>query len=219
MNDIRHIVWDWNGTLLDDTALTVRAAGAALAAIGVPRELTVEHWREIAVRPIYTTYTGLAGAELTPDQWRVIQDVWLATYVAGADAVGLNPAALAALDQATALGMTQSIVSLHKEDVLHEHAADLGIADRFTAISGTRGPWTSGNHSKAGEVRHQLSGLGIDPAHALMIGDMVDDAHQARDAGVAVVLVPSGDTSLTRLVASGYPVAESLVAAVLGQVI
>ena len=210
---IRHIIWDWNGTLLDDTALTVRAANAALAAIGHRIELTVEHWREVATRPIYDTYSNLTKTHLDTDQWAEVGQVWLATYLAGLPEVGLNPTAQSALDEAAAHGWTQSIVSLHQEQALRRHVTALGIADRFTGICGAGADWIDGL-TKAETVTTQLSALGLRPHQALMIGDMEEDAIEAVRAGAVPVLVPTGDTSRQRLESTGFPVADTLLAAV-----
>jgi len=213
---IRHIVWDWNGTLLDDTALTVRSARAALAAIGHPRQVSVADWRRIATRPLCIVYEQLVDGPLTSDQWQVVETVWARTYLDGLSGVGLNPTARAALAEAHARGITQSIVSLHTETELRAHVAALGMTDLFTHVTGSHGNWGGHRPSKAAEVRSQLADLDLPPSQALMIGDMEDDAREAGEAGTAVVLVPTGDTSEERLLASGYPVADSLIGAVRG---
>ncbi|MDR0848799.1 MAG: HAD hydrolase-like protein [Propionibacteriaceae bacterium] len=211
---VRHIVWDWNGTLLDDTPATVRAAMAGLNAIGHPVDLTVESWREIATRPLHDIYERLVGSPLNLDQWKIVEDVWLETYVSSLSTVSLNPTALPALDEAASRGITSSIVSLHLETELRAHVEALGIADRFTHIRGSQDMGAGIRPSKADEVDGQLADLGIRPDEAAMIGDMADDGREGVEAGVHVVLVPTGDTSKRRLVASGFPVADSLLDAV-----
>ena len=211
---IRHIVWDWNGTLLDDTPLTVQAAMAGLAAIGHPVDLTVETWRQIATRPLHDIYGPLVGRPLEIDQWITVEDVWMQTYISHLSSVGLNPMALAALDEAEAHGITSSIVSLHLESELRAHVEALGMTKRFTHISGSQDIGVGIRPSKADEVRSQLAHVGLRPDEAGMIGDMTDDGREATTAGVHVVLVPTGDTSKARLVASGFPVADTLLDAV-----
>ena len=211
---VRHIIWDWNGTLLNDTALTVRSAMAALDAVGQPKNLTVDMWRQVSTRPLRETYTRLVDTPLGEDQWQVLENVWMATYVSGLPEVGLNPMARQALDDAASAGLTQSIVSLHIESELRANVEAMGIANVFTHISGARSVSQCVRPPKSAEVRSQLADLGLDPWQVVMIGDMVDDAREASEAGVRVVLVPTGDTSRERLVASGYPVADSLVDAV-----
>ncbi|MCL2785252.1 MAG: HAD hydrolase-like protein [Propionibacteriaceae bacterium] len=214
MGQIRHIIWDWNGTLLDDTALTVRAAMAGLAAIGHPREISLEQWRQVATRPLLNTYKALMTAPLLPQHWKTIEDVWHEVYRTNFTDVQLNETTLASLDEAQSRGMTQSIVSLHRETILQEDVASFGITDRFTHITGTTQGFSEKYVSKADEVRTQLADLNLDPSQVVMIGDMIDDAAEGVAAGVEVILVPVGDTSASRLTASGYPTAESLMDAV-----
>lgn len=216
---VRHVVWDWNGTLLSDTALNVRSVIAGLAAIGKPRDLTVDQFRRLATRPLRSIYTDLLGTPLGQDEWDTVEAVWLATYVDGLVDAALSDGAVAALDEVAARGWTQSIVSLHVEAELVAHVAALGLTGRFTHVSGSLGSWGSTRKSKADEVRGQLAGLGLEPEQALMIGDMIDDGLQARAAGTAVVLVPTGDTSRERLLASGFPVADSLLSAIRGELV
>ncbi len=147
--------------------------------------------------------------------WLTVAGVWLETYLAGLPDVGLNPLAVAALDEARERGMTQSIASLHRHDELRDHVAALGIADRFTEISGSDCDW-SVPASKAAQIARHLALAGVRPESGLVIGDMADDAAEARQAGSRAVLVTSGDTARERLLASGFPVADSLLAAVRG---
>jgi len=212
--EVRHIIWDWNGTLLDDTWLTVHAASTVLEAFGKPRDLTIEDWRQVATRPLIDTYVHLLGTEIDEEQWESLAQIWLDAYLSRQPEVGLNPMALSALEDAASMGLTQSIVSLHTESELRAEVGALGIADLFTHICGSRVSWGERRPPKSAEVRSQLQDLGVDPREALMIGDMEDDAREARDAGVRVVLVPTGDTSRERLVASGFPLADSLTDAV-----
>ena len=214
MREIRHIIWDWNGTLLDDGNLTVRAAQAALAAVGHPMELTRPIWRQVATRPLEITYEKLAGTTLTASQWQTINTVWLETYLAGFGEVALNPLARPALAEAAAHGLTQSIVSLHFEKELLHDVAALGVDGYFTSVTGSHGGGIGVSLSKADIVQNQLAELGIEPQQALMIGDMKDDGDEATKAGVPAILVSTGDTSRERLVASGYPIADSLLDAV-----
>jgi phosphoglycolate phosphatase len=42
----RHIIWDWNGTLLDDAQAGVNAINAMLAARGLS-PITLSHYRDV----------------------------------------------------------------------------------------------------------------------------------------------------------------------------
>ena len=187
---------------------------ASLEAIGYPTELTVDQWREIATRPIRDVYSHLAGIELDSDQWCALEEAWVDNYLVYYDQVDLNPTCLQALEAVAQAGMTQSIISLTRESQLRENVDSLGITDWFTHISGSRQSWNGEHPSKAAEVHRQLADLGVDHSQVVMVGDMIDDAREAKEAGVSAILVSTGDTSRQRLLDSGHTIADSLISAV-----
>jgi phosphoglycolate phosphatase-like HAD superfamily hydrolase len=63
-------------------------------------------------------------------------------------------------------------------------------------------------------VAGHLARLKVDPAAAGLIGDLVDDARAAAQAGVSVVLYSGGFGAPAHLAATGAPVADSLAEAV-----
>ncbi|MCL2316997.1 MAG: HAD family hydrolase [Actinomycetia bacterium] len=212
---IRHVFWDWNGTLLADTLLSVHAVEATLASLGLSIPVTVERWRDVATRPVEVSFRALIGHDLTLPQWHAAEDAYLDAYVAGVAEVGLTPGALDALTRLREAGLSQSIVSLHPQDALEADIARLGVAHHFGTIAG-RGPVGShgGFPDKADLVREQAGLLGVDIGRTVLFGDMVDDATSAHRAGAQGVLVATGDTSRERLVASGFPVVDTLAEAV-----
>src|SRR4051812_17359014 len=57
---VTHLVWDWNGTLLDDLDLVVAATNAAFAVVGGPAVTAEEHRRDFR-RPIVDYYAHVLG--------------------------------------------------------------------------------------------------------------------------------------------------------------
>jgi phosphoglycolate phosphatase-like HAD superfamily hydrolase len=211
---IRHVVWDWNGTLLADTDLTVTSANAALGAIGLDVVVTKTDWRRHTTRPIRLTYNALAGRDLTDAEWLVVQDVWMGRYLEGFPQVPLAAEAPAALERVRRLGLTQSIVSLHVARELTDHVAARGVAGYFAAVDGAPDQaGAGGTPSKAAMLGAHLKHLGLEPAAVVMVGDMADDALAAQAVGARAVLVATGDTAPERLAATGSPVAPNLLAA------
>jgi phosphoglycolate phosphatase-like HAD superfamily hydrolase len=209
------VVWDWNGTLLADTDLTVASANAAFSAIGQPVHVTKAAWQRHTTRPIRATYDALAGRQLAEPEWQVIQTVWMSHYLAGFPQVPLASDAVPALDLAAQLGLSQSIVSLHLASELTGHVAARGVSHRFVRITGAPDQaGAGGTPSKATLLATHLTALDLAPAQVLMVGDMADDALAAAAVGAQAVLVATGDTSAERLAATGFPVAPDLVAAI-----
>ena len=60
---VRHIVWDWNGTLLDDLAVVVAAVNDTLATVGrLP--ITIEEYGARYTRPVLLFYERLLGRSI-----------------------------------------------------------------------------------------------------------------------------------------------------------
>ncbi len=56
-----HVIWDWNGTLIDDIDLCVRSVAAILDAHGMPR-VTVEEHRRLFRMPVRDFYRMFRSA-------------------------------------------------------------------------------------------------------------------------------------------------------------
>ena len=67
LNSYATIIWDWNGTLIDDVALCASLVTRALAERGIG-PVSVEQYRAVYQHPIKNVYTAL-GAPLTDDEY------------------------------------------------------------------------------------------------------------------------------------------------------
>ncbi len=203
-----HLVWDWNGTLLDDAALVVAATNATLGQLGAPAVSVEDHRRDFA-RPIAAYYERLLGRDVGRDDFAALDEAFHVAYRAGLDDV---PLAVDARDALAAWGGTQSLLSMFFHDdlvaLLHRHALD----EAFGRVDGLRA--VVGGGPKAPHLVAHLAALGIAPAEAVMVADTLDDLEAARTVGTAIVLYDGGMTSRDRLVATGAPVASTLLDAV-----
>jgi phosphoglycolate phosphatase-like HAD superfamily hydrolase len=109
-------------------------------------------------------------------------------------------------------GGTQSLLSMASHGHLVPLVSERGLTHHFTRVDG-RGVG-SVDDSKARHLVTHLAEQDIDPATVVLIGDVDDDAHAAREAGAHAILVASGLMSRTRLEATGHPVVSSPVDAV-----
>ncbi len=210
-----HIVWDWNGTLLDDLPLILDAANAALGRFGAG-PITVTEYRDRFTRPIVGFYAWALDRDVTDDEVEVIDQAFFDHYHAGLDSVGLNEEALDAVARTAEQGATQSILSMWWHDRLVPAVERLGLADPMVLVDGLRG--TAGESKTAHLADHldELARLvpGIGAADITVIGDVADDAAAASASGAACVLVDTGSQSRSALEATGSPVMSSLCEAV-----
>ncbi|MBU1494052.1 MAG: HAD family hydrolase, partial [Actinobacteria bacterium] len=124
---MRHIVWDWNGTLFDDLHIVVDSVNASLARFGegpIDAARYQAHYR----RPVRLFYDSLLGRPIGDDMWHTIDRVFHETYHGALDRAALAPDAVEAMDAVLAGGGTQSILSMwwHEQLVPAVAAFDLG---------------------------------------------------------------------------------------------
>lgn len=203
-----HLVWDWNGTLLNDLNLVVAATNAALVAAN-GRVVTAHEHRARFRRPISDYYADLLGRPVDPDEFRRLDKIFHDAYRAGLIDCRL---ATDATDAIRTWSGTQSLLSMWFHDELVPTVETYGLTGMFVRVDGLRG--TVGGDRKAEYLARHLAELGIDGRSAVLIGDSIDDADAAQSVGAECVLYTGGLTDPDRLRASGRPVADTLAEAV-----
>ncbi len=205
---MRHIVWDWNGTLFDDTHLVVEATNAAFAGLGVDRAIVIDDYRSLFIRPIPAFYERLLGRPLTDGEWERIDTAFHDEYAARLSEADLAGGVRELLSLWPDQRRSQSLLSMWRHVELVALVRSLGIDRDFVRIDGLRGQSDGG-----GKTRHlaaHLSALTVDPATVALIGDSVDDADAAAAVGARAVLYTGGLQSRSALAATGSPVVDSL---------
>lgn len=212
---MRHVVWDWNGTLLDDLAVVVEAVNDTLIAAGW-RPITVEEYGAYYTRPVRVFYERLLGRPVTDDEWLGFDEAFHVSYrsrVEGASLAGDAVQALAAVQDS---GLTQSLLSMYWHDELVPAVERLELGPFFVRIDGLRG--TPGDRKQSYLEAH-LSAVGealgspIPPGEVLVIGDALDDAVAAQALGARCVLYDGGAHPRDQLATAGVPVVQSLMGA------
>lgn len=205
-----HVVWDWNGTLLDDLEIVIEAANIGLSEFGV-EPLDEDRYRDHFTRPVRAFYDSLFGRSVTDDEWHRLNDVFHAEYMARADRAQLTADALDALDAVGSDPRGQSLLSMSPQEWLDGIVRRKGVSERFSLVSGLSGE-TGG--LKAAHMEEHLATLGLDPDRTVVVGDTPDDAKAARHVGAYVVLYDGGSHHLPVLQEVDVPVAHSLLEAV-----
>ena len=188
------VLWDFNGTLLDDVTLSVSSVNALLAARGLP-SLTVPAYRQVFGFPI-SEYNRAIGFDLEAESMETISDQYHVEYMRGLPEMGLHQDVRKALTTFREAGVRQFVLSAMEEGRLRGAIEALGIGAFFEAVYGLGDLL---GHSKIDRGRELLSDHRIDPARALMIGDTDHDAEVALELGTDIALVAQGHQSADRL--------------------
>jgi phosphoglycolate phosphatase-like HAD superfamily hydrolase len=207
---VRHVVWDWNGTLFDDHVAVVAAINDALALLRL-RPIDSDTYRTHYTRPVQRFYEQVAGRPIEPGEWRTLDDAYHDSYSAWVERLKLAPDAWAALAAAQAAGLTQSLLSMWRHQDLAPLVERLGIGRFFSRVDGLRVP---GGGAKTEHLVAHLEALEVEASAALLVGDSLDDLAAARAVGARCVLYDGGSHHRRALEATGVPVVDTLTAAV-----
>lgn len=209
---MRHVIWDWNGTLFDDIHITVEAVNASLAQLGAP-PIDADGYRDHYTRPVSIFYDRLLGRQVGPEEWRQIDQTYHDVYRLALPRADLALDARDALESVRQRGWTQSILSMWWHDELVPFVEDRDLTGFMERVDGNTG---DPGETKRIHLERHLSELGIEDRAAgdfLVVGDSLDDAVAAAHAGVPAVLYDSGAHHRSELESAGVPVVSSLQAA------
>lgn len=207
---VKHIVWDWNGTLLDDLGIVIESVNVSIGRLG--REpIDEDGYRSHFTRPVRAFYDSLFARSISDDEWEVLNETFHAEYYARVDRADLTVDTVEALDLVEGRSWAQSLLSMSPQAWLEDVVSRKGVASRFTMVDGLRGP-TGG--VKARHLAEHLEAQGLEARNTVVIGDTPDDALAAREVGAIPILYDGGSHHLPTLQGIGAPVAHTLVEAV-----
>lgn len=201
-----YVVWDWNGTLLDDVTVCLAVMDRMLTRRGIAPIGDVGRYREIFTFPV-RDYYALARLDMAAEPFVELADEYMTGYRAAAGACPLMEGAAETLDALERMGAVQILASASRQDDLERQVAERGLAGRFSAVLGMTDQLGGG---KAGLAAKYLAEKGIDPAEVVFVGDSVHDWEQARELGCKCVLIAAGHQSKARLAATGATVLDDI---------
>lgn len=201
----RHVVWDWNGTLLDDAGFCVAIMNTMLQRRGLP-PISLPFYQAIIEFPVIRYYEKL-GFDFSETPFEVISDEFVSLYQAGWRNCALQPGALEVVKALNAAGVSQSVLSASLSTHLAEQLEHFGVARLLHSVSGAS---NHHGHGKLHIAREHAAATGANLSDILFVGDTAHDAEVAREAGCACLLVGFGHYGLDRLKHLGLPVANSM---------
>ena len=202
-----HVVWDWNGTLLDDNQIVLAAVNEVCAGFG-RAELTWAEWQTAYARPMRLSYEQILARALDDEEWARVDKLYHERYDALLHSCGLAAGVPDVLRQWTDSGRTQSLLSMWFHARLTPTVEQFGLTQYFTRIDGLAAE--VGGGSKAESLIRHLETQNLNPAEVVLIGDVVDDAQATQAAGAHCILVSTGAMTRTALEATGAPVTNSI---------
>lgn len=194
MKHYRWIVWDWNGTLLDDVDTAIRCVNDMLAKRRRTDRMDRKRYHALMEMPIIRFYEKLF--DLKRDPFSQLSVEFVESYQRYVGDAALMEGALDTLQALKSAGFLQAILSSFEAGQLKRYVARFGIGKYFQAISGADNIRSESKERRGAELAEQLS---IFQGEAVMIGDLAHDYESALAMGADCILIANGHQNLINL--------------------
>ena len=199
-----HIIWDFNGTILDDVQIGIDAVNKMLKKRDLPLIESVEKYRAIFGFPIKEYYRKCGFDFDREDYETVLAPEWVNEYNERECETELCEGIQETLMLFKNAGLKQSVVSASKNDMLKKQIERLGIDSFFLNIVGCDNFFAYGKEKILSDYVNKYKNDNF-----LLIGDTSHDVMAANEAGIDCVLLMTGHMSRGKLDTCGCKVYEN----------
>jgi len=190
------IVFDWNGTLLADAPLCVRATNKVLGLLDVPR-ISLTQYRKHYTMPLDRLYHAIGcDPKMLAAREGEIHPLWHSIYDAAPPR--LRPGAKSMLRAMKKAGHNSIVLSNYVTRKIEGQAKRLGIRDHFsTIIAFDAHNSTFRRRAKGDRLKDYMRGKKF--KSAIIIGDSEEEVEIGRALNLATIAVLDGMCSAQRL--------------------
>ena len=186
----KHIVWDWNGTLIDDVSLCVNVLNELLSDYELP-EISIEFYRSNFSFPVSEFYKRIS-LPFSGHEFSRISHSFISKYRQKWTACSLQPNVIKILDVLNKLGLQQSILSAGNQIDVNMFVNHFGLDGYLCQILGTDNIKAEGK-IQLGQKFFSTSSLESD--EILFVGDTLHDLEVGNHIGCRTLLFSKGHNS------------------------
>jgi phosphoglycolate phosphatase len=204
-NGIKHVIWDWNGTLINDGELCVSIVNELLRELSIP-SVSLRFYRDNFQFPVRSYYEKIGFPKDNRIHER-ISGQFIRRYRESWRSCDLQPNSLKALETLKDAGIGQSILSASKTSDLRHFVSEFGLPGYFNLVEGVSHIEASG---KAEVSRSHFKEINLPPGEVLLVGDTNHDGEIAKGLKANCLLYTRGHNSEAVLARSGHPLIDDL---------
>jgi phosphoglycolate phosphatase len=188
------IIWDWNGTLLNDVKIATDTMNSLLDRYGLPK-LTKTRYREIFQFPVENYYI-YAGFSFDQVPFSTLAEEFITQYYILLPEADLFAGVIATLSQFRARGYRQYVLSAMEQSALEKSINNQNTTKYFDGIYGISNIY---GRSKLSRGQHLFEKEKLRLEDSLLIGDTIHDFHLATQIGCDHLLIAQGHQNFSRL--------------------
>ena len=201
------VLWDFNGTILDDVYTGLRCINALLSRRSLPVLADTAAYRRVFGFPV-SEYYERVGLDLVKESFDDLAVEWVKEYKATVKGAGVFPGVREAMNTLHDAGIRQAVLSATQRDQLREQLVPLNLPDCLEDAIGMDTIHAASKITLARDWR-----AAHPDARVVMLGDTIHDAEVAEAGGMDCILVSCGHQDEQRLREAGVPVAADVQAA------
>lgn len=194
MSKYKIVIWDWNGTLLDDVKIGIEAMNILLKKRRLPL-LTTEHYKQVFTFPVKDYYQTI-GFDFDKEPFEIPAIEYMDRYFELMPQAPLHKNTIPMLEWLKQQGVTQVIMSAMEQEALQNSVNALSITNYFASVCGCSNHYANGKVEQSLQMMQQL---GIEQSEALFVGDTLHDYEVSEKIGCKCVLMAHGHQSSDRL--------------------
>jgi len=202
---IKHVFFDFNGTIIDDVDLCLNLLNEILRNQGKP-VLDLDTYKHVFKFPIKDYYRD-AGVDFSIESFESLSIKFVNSYQPKSLLCGLYDGVVETVKELRARGIKTYILSASERNNLLEQCRHYGIVECFDEILGIDNIHAS---SKVCIATRFMDESNINPNEAIFIGDTLHDFEVAKAMGVSCILVSCGHQSVDVLETAEVPVLNSV---------
>lgn len=199
------ILWDWNGTLLNDLDFCISTINILLKKRNL-KLLDSSSYKEKFSFPVKDYYSSI-GFDFEKEDFAIPAQEYISIYNNGVKNCQLHNSVLSVLKYFQGKGFRQFVLSAMEQNMLETTLKQQNIFDYFEDIAGL------GDHYAASKIergRQLISKAKINTETTTMVGDTIHDFEVAQELGINCILVNIGHQSEERLKSTGTIVVNNL---------
>lgn len=200
-HDVNTLIWDWNGTLLDDTDICVESMNEMLAARG-RHTISRQHYRQIFTFPVKDYYVKL-GYDFSKENWDSVAIEFMDKYFEKFKQAKLHDHAYIAVSEMDKRGFRQVVLSAMERKSLINSIEEKGLFRFFDHISGIQDHFAHSKLDIAGDI---LTRYNLPASEVCIIGDTMHDYEVAQKLNCRCILIANGHQDSRRLSGIEAPV-------------
>lgn len=190
----KHIIWDWNGTLLNDVDHAVTTMNHLLEGHALP-SLDRIRYQKIFDFPVKNYYDSL-GFDYSKESFESLCHRFVDRFMAGFHSLPLVARMEDALKHLHQYNIQQSVLSATDQPNLDKMVLHFGLNNLFSQVFGIDNKF-AGSKIVRGQELLKISGLSA--GETIIVGDTLHDLEAANELGIEAVLLGHGHQCAERL--------------------